>query len=243
MHYVPSATTIIISGGANLKNIEKKLETIFCGMKKTKKGSKAPVRELQGKPKASITTKESDQTHLVLGFRAFDLYDKRRFALQLLADILGGGMSSRLFVRIREELGAAYYVYAIPNLFTDHGYVAMSAGVNNEKARTVISAALEEFDRMKKELVTKEELERAKEHLVGNFYLSLETSDQLGMYYGMQALMKSGVKSPEELARKIRNVKASEIQSLARELFVNKSLNLAVVGPYKEGVFDDILKI
>jgi len=241
-HYVPGATTIVIAGGARFKNIEKKLETIFGGMKRGKKVEKKSVVELQGKPRELISFKESDQTHFMLGFRAFDMYDKRRFVLQVLADILGGGMASRLFTRVREELGAAYYVNAFTNLFTDHGYIAMSAGVNHEKLRAVISASLEEFIRMKKELVTKEELERAKEHLIGNFYLSLETSDQLGMYYGMQALMKSGVQTPEVLAKKIKAVKASEIQTLARELFINKTLNLALVGPYKDTTFSDILK-
>ncbi|RJQ26619.1 insulinase family protein [Candidatus Parcubacteria bacterium] len=242
-HYVPSATTIAIAGGANFKHIEKKLESIFSGMKKGKKVEKKPVRELQGKPREMVSFKESDQTHFMMGFRAFDMYDKRRFTLQVLADILGGGMASRLFIRVREQLGAAYYVNAFPNLYTDHGYIAMSAGVNHEKLRAVISASLEEFDRMKKELVTKEELERAKEHLIGNFYLSIETSDQLCMYYGMQTLMKGGVYSPEMIAKKIRAVKAGDIQKLARELFINKSLNLALVGPYKDKTFSDILKI
>jgi len=242
-HYVSTATTIVIAGGANMKNIEKKLEQVFGSMKREKKIEKNPIRELQGKPKELIIFKEADQAHFMMGFRAFDMYDKRRYTLQVLTDILGGGMASRLSVRVREELGAAYYVGAFPNLFTDHGYVAMSAGVGLERLRTVISASLEEFDRMKKELVTKEELERAKEHLIGNFYLSIETSDQLGMFYGMQALMKTGMHSPEDLAKKIRSVKASDIQKLARELFVNKSLNLALVGPYKDMTFGDILKI
>lgn len=242
-HYVPSATTIAIAGGANLKNIEKKLETIFSGMKKGKKVEKKPVKELQGKPREIIAFKESDQTHFMMGFRAFDMYDSRRFTLQVLADILGGGMASRLFTRVREELGAAYYVNAFSDLYTDHGYIAMSAGVNHEKLRAVIAASLEEFNKLKKELVTKEELERTKEHLIGNFYLSVETSDQLCMYYGMQALMQSKTHSPEMFAKKIRAVKASDVQKLARELFINKSLNLALVGPYKDTTFSDILKI
>lgn len=242
-HYVPSATAIIVAGGANFKNIDKKVEAIFGEMKKGKKAEKKSVTELQGKPRELISFNNSDQTYLMLGFRAFDMYDKRRFTLQVLADILGGGMASRLFTRVREELGAAYYIQAFANLFTDHGYIAMSAGVNHEKLRAVISASLEEFDRLKKELVTKEELDRAKEHLIGNFFLSIETSDQLCMYYGMQALMRSGMQTPEALAKKIRAVKASDVQALAKELFINKALNLALVGPYKDTTFGDILKV
>jgi len=242
-HYIPATTTIVIAGGADFKNIEKKLESIFSGMKKAKKKEKKPVIELQGKPKEKIVFKESDQTHFMMGFRAFDMYDRRRFTLQVLADILGGGMASRLFSRIREELGAAYYVSAFPNLFTDHGYIAMVAGVNNEKLRAVLSASLEEFSRMKKEPVSKNELEHTKDHLIGSFHLSLETSDQLSMYYGLQALMKSGMQTPEMFAKKIKAVKASEVQALARELFVNKTLNLALIGPYKDATFSDILKI
>ena len=82
-----------------------------------------------------LAFKESDQAHLVLGFRAFDMFDERRYALRVLADLLGGGMSSRLFTRIREKMGAAYYIGAGADLSLDHGLLSISAGVDRETDR------------------------------------------------------------------------------------------------------------
>lgn len=242
-HYVPQATTVIVAGGAPMKAIEKKIETIFGSMKKGKKEGKIATKDVQSKPKEQILFKESDQTHFILGFRAFNMYDKRRFALALLTDILGGSMGSRLWQSVREELGAAYYIYAVPDLSTDHGYVAMAAGVNNEKLNEVISVSLKEFSKLKTERISKDELERAKEHLIGSFILSLETSDDLGIYYGMQALMKEKIMGPEEFEKKIRAVRAEDIQNLAKELFVSKTLNLALIGPHKGKSFLPLLKV
>ena len=128
-HYLASSTILVIAGGfsaeghstprvsdsrsgsasgGDFKNISKKVENYFADLGRGKKSGKIKVAESQEKSGELIKFKESDQTHLILGFRAFDVFDKRRFVLELLADILGGSMGSRLFQRIREELGAAY---------------------------------------------------------------------------------------------------------------------------------------
>ncbi len=88
---------------------------------------------------------KSDQTHLIVGFRAFDIHDNRRFALGVLGDILGGGMSSRLFKKIRGEMGAAYYIRAGSSLDTNSGIIEASAGVSNDKVEKAIKAILGEF--------------------------------------------------------------------------------------------------
>lgn len=104
-HYVPQATIITISGGFNESGLVKKIEKYFSVLKPGVKSKKLKVRESQSKPKENIYFKESDQTHMVLGFRAFGVRDERRVALQVASEILGGGMSSRLFKKIRDELG------------------------------------------------------------------------------------------------------------------------------------------
>jgi len=179
-----------------------------------------------------------------LGVRAFDIFDQRKYALELLGDILGGGMSSRLFEKIRNEMGAAYYVRAGEDLFTDHGYLEASAGIDHNKIESVIEAILEEFRKLEREPLKQEELLRAQEHLVGNLMLGLETSDALAGFYGGQEVIKREIETPEKYAEKIRGVKTEEIQAVAQDIFQNNRLNLAVIGPLKnQEKLEKVLKL
>src|SRR3989344_322205 len=96
-HYVAKATVVAVAGNFDEKKIVKQINTLFAGVRPDKKFSKKPVREIQKAPRQLVHYKESDQSHLVMGFRAFDRFDKRKYALEVFADVLGGGMSSRLF--------------------------------------------------------------------------------------------------------------------------------------------------
>ena len=242
-HYLAQATSLVIAGGFNEKGVMKKVETYFSSLEKGKKDGKKKVMDKQSTPAEKIHFKESDQTHLVLGFRAFDAYDERKYALQVLSDILGGGMSSRLWQTIREDMGAAYYVNAAPDFYTDHGLIAMSAGVHHNKAREVVTAGLKEFERMKKELVSPAELARAKDHLIGNFFLSLEGSDQIGYFYGGQEVMNMKLHDPKYVAKAIKAITVADIRAVARQLFKEKTMNFSVVGPFRNTSFGDILKL
>ncbi|OGZ03276.1 MAG: hypothetical protein A2430_00355 [Candidatus Liptonbacteria bacterium RIFOXYC1_FULL_36_8] len=233
-HYVAEATIVVIAGNFNEDELVLNIREKFKGIEEGVKSKKIKTVELQDKPEVFIKNKESDQTHLVLGVRAFSLFDEKKHALSVLSDILGGGMSSRLFQKVREELGAAYYVRSEADLYTDHGILSASAGVDHRKIEKVISAIVAEFEKLTKEKVTSAELERAKEHIIGNLMISLETSDELASFYGGQEILKREMASPEELAQKIRKVTAEEIKSTAEFIFQNKKLNLAVIGPFKE---------
>jgi predicted Zn-dependent peptidase len=165
-HYVPQATAIVVAGNFDEKKMRAGIDAQFASLAMDKKFGKVATIEKQSKPEIKVQFKESDQTHLVIGTRAFNAFDSRRYALEVLGDILGGGMSSRLFQRVREELGAAYYVKAGADLFTDHGFFAVSSGVEHGKLKIVIQAILEELAKIAKEPVAPHELARAKEHLL-----------------------------------------------------------------------------
>ncbi|MDI6821090.1 MAG: pitrilysin family protein [Patescibacteria group bacterium] len=242
-HYLAQSSVLIIAGGFDKKEISQKIEKQFLALDQGEKGSKIKTIESQQRSAQSIFAKETDQSHMIMGFRAFNFFDDRRYALEVLVDILGGGMSSRLFQKIRSELGAAYYVGASADLFSDHGFIVMSAGIKHEEIKKVIKAGLEEFKKLKGIEVQKEELERAKNHLIGGLFLSLETSDSLASFYGGKEIMGLPLVTPRDIARKIKAVNAEEIKALAQSLFVKKNLNLAIVGPYKNKSFSDILKI
>jgi len=151
-------------------------------------------------------------------------------------------MSSRLFQKVREEMGAAYYIGSGADLSTDHGYMDVSAGIDHKKIDEVITEILKEVKRMAEELVTPEDLIRAKEHLIGGLVLGLETSNQLAGFYGSQEVLERAMMSPEELIRKTQEVTAEEIMAVAKDIVKNEGLNLAIIGPFKDkGRFEKIL--
>ena len=233
-HYVASATVVVLAGKFDEERAIEAIKEKFKDISRDQKHDKIGVRETQNMPQVALKYKESDQSHLVLGVRAYPIFDKRRYILQVLVDILGGGMSSRLFQKIRDELGAAYYVKADADLYSDHGYVAVSVGAQHQKLETVISAIIGEFKRMASEEVESAELQRAKDHLSGATLLGLETSDALAGFYGGQEIIENSILTPEEILGKIQSVTTSDIMNVARDIFKSRALNLALIGPFKE---------
>lgn len=143
-------------------------------------------------------------------------------------------MSSRLFIKLREELGVGYYVRAYNDSYTDHGFFQISAGVDNQRIYEVLQAVLEECKKLKNQKVSEEELSKVKEFLIGNMKLSLELSDDLANFYGGQELLKRKIRGAEDKAKEIRKITAKQIQALAKDIFTDKRLNLALVGPFKD---------
>jgi predicted Zn-dependent peptidase len=242
--YVPSATTLVVSGAVSAKDVMKEVQKVFRDLPKKKKGTKLATVEIQSKPEVLVKFKETDQTHFVLAFRSIDMFSKLSPVFSVLSGVLGGGMSSRLFQKLREEMGVGYYVRAYNDAYTDHGFFQVSAGVDNKRVDEVINAVLEECKRLKNELVSNEELDKVKQYLVGNMKLSLESSDDIASFYGMQELLKKKILNQDEKAREINKVTASQIQKVAKELFTEEKLNLALIGPFKDDKkFLDLLKI
>lgn len=242
-HYLPEATTLVIAGKVKEQDVLKEVKKIFGEIHTGKKSAKIKTKEKQNKPEIMISFKETDQTHFVLGIRSYDLFNKNNSVLSVLGGILGGGMSSRLFQKLREEMGVGYYVRAYNDTFTDHGFFQVSAGVDNKRIEEVINAVILECNKLKNELINKEELEKVKECLIGNMKLSLESSDDIANFYGGQELLKKKIEGVEHKADEIRKVSAQQIQNLAKDLFVDKKLNLALIGPFKDKAkFTKILK-
>lgn len=243
-HYVPQATIVVVAGSFDESYVLQEVTKIFSVLPPGEKASKLPTQEHQEKPEVLIKHKTTDQTHLVMGVRAFTISDERRYALQVLAEVLGGGMSSRLFQRVREEMGAAYYVSAGVALFSDHGYCAVSVGAEHAKLDAVITAILEEFKKLTTTLVPPDELQKSKDHLTGGLVLHLETSEDLANFYGEQEVFSRALLSPEDMNAKIQAVTAEDVMAVAKDIFVNEKLNLVVVGPFEDKArFEKILKI
>ncbi|MEK7107619.1 MAG: pitrilysin family protein [Patescibacteria group bacterium] len=229
-HYLAQATTVVIAGNIDEEKVKGEVIVAFKNSPVGKKSPKLAVMEKQKKPVLAIKEKKTDQTHFILGVRSFGLFDKRDIPLRLLAEVLGGGMSSRLFQKLREEMGVCYYVKADNEAFTDHGIFGVAAGVTPARLAEVVKVVLAEFEKFKKTPVAAEELAKAKAHLIGSMFLSLESSDAIAEYYGFQEIFKKEIKKPAEIAEKIRAISAAALQKIASEIFVENKLNLAVIG-------------
>ena len=230
--YLAGSTIVIVAGDVDDQEAVKKVEQAFSAIPAGKGGAREKTTEKQSAPQLLLKNKKSDQTHLVLGVRAFDAFDERRFALQILSDILGGSMSSRLFQKVREEMGAAYYVRAGADLYSDHGYLAVSAGVDNGRIIEVTQAILEVIKGIKEKPVGAKELELAKEHTIGGMMMEIETSDQIANFYGGMEVVTGKTMTVEEIEKRIRAVTADDVLKLAQEIFRDDRLNLAVITPF-----------
>lgn len=243
-HYISSNTVVAVAGNINPEEFKKKTEEYFKNIRQADKISKLPVIESQSSPQALIHYKKTDQTHFIVGFRGYNMFDKRKYAADVLALILGGGMSSRLFQEIRDKRGLAYYVNASQDNYTDSGIFAASAGVNNNKADDAIKVIMDEFAKIKDKGVTSEELQHAKDQIEGSLAISLENSRSVSQAYAWPVLFENKVLTPEEELGKIKKVSLSDIMEVCSDIFENNKINLALIGPFQDSdKFKSLLKI
>lgn len=242
--YVANDSVVCIAGKFNEEKTLELAKKYFSGMKKGVKPKYEKVMENQKEPEIMIKQKNTDQTHFLLGSRAFDFNHKDRFALGLLSIILGGNMSSRLFIEVRERRGLAYHVRTSVDAFEDCGYLATQAGVNHDKLKVTIETILNEYRRIATEKVSKKELQNAKDFIKGKSVMGFESSDEVAMFFVDQEAKKKKIMTLPEIFKNIDKVTESDILRVAKDVFQNKKLNLAVIGPHKDGKkLEKILKL
>ena len=186
--------------------------------------------------------KKSDQAHLVLGVKSYPIEHPDRYPLQLLATVLGTGMSSRLFTEVRERRGLAYYVFGTNQAYTDAGSLYAQAGVDINRIDEAVETIVAEFRKIADERVPEEELRKAKNVAKGRFVLSLESPQGTIMYGLRREVLEGRVVEPVEVLAAIEQVTADDIQRVARDLIASDKLRLAVIGPFDDPArFDKLL--
>ncbi len=240
-HYLSDASTVIVAGNFDEEAIKNKIDSTFAGMAHGEKLPKLPIEESQTKPALVVEKRDIDQVHMIIGVRTFGVADKRTPILRVLNAVLGGGMSGRLFQRMREELGICYYVHSSNNPFTDHGFLDISAGVDKNRVKEATTAIIAEMKKFVVEKVSEEELQKAKDFLVGNMYLGLESSDAIAEWFAHQEIMHRPLRTAEEVTAEIRRVTAEDIQAVAHEIFKDERLNMAIVGKSDEAEIAPLL--
>ncbi len=239
--YGAKSLQVILAGGVSQKD-KLMTEKLLLEFPKNNWRNKKKVIEKQKSPQLLVVNKKNDQLNLSLAVRAHAIGHKEEFVVKLLSIILGGAMSSRLFIRLRERNGLAYYVKTSTEFHSDSGYLTTQAGVPLEKTEQAIRIILEEYTRLTKEIVSDKELKRAKDLLKGRVLLQMETSDNIATWYARQAVLRNKVLTPGDFLREINKIKPVDLQKVAKNIFVNSGLNLAMIGQVKADKFKKLLK-
>lgn len=231
--YVANDAVVCVAGKFNEKEIMGKIKKYFSGMRKGKKPQMKKVLENQKSPDVEIKFKKTDQTHFILGNRAYAENHRDRFVLALLSIILGGNMSSRLFMEIREKRGLAYYIRTSVDTYQDCGYLAAQAGVEHKNFALAVKTIIQEYQKIATEKVSAKELQKAKDFIKGKSVMGLESSDEVAMFFVGQEIKKQKILTIHEIFQRIDKVTVSDILRVAKDIFQPNKLNLAVIGPHK----------
>ncbi len=243
--YSPDNMTVVVSGGIDESKTEE-LTAKYFGDMSAFASIKAPkVLESQKKPAFLLKKKQTEQVHFGIGVRTIELEHPDRYALDVLASIMGGGMSSRLFHEIREKRGLAYYVRTMSDNYVDCGTLVSTAGVDPNRAVEAVEVMIEELDKLRKPgNITQVELTKAKEYMKGHFVLELEDSRSVAAFYSHQEILESHLETPEETIKKIDEVTLDKVQEVATKYLVNDTLNMAIIGNFDDGQkFESLLKL
>jgi len=231
--YVANDTVVCVAGKFNEKEVMAQLKKNFIRMKKGKKPLLKKIEEKQKNPAVEIKYKKTDQTHFIIGNRSYPENHKDRFVLAIISIILGGNMSSRLFIEIRERRGLAYYVRTSGDAYQDCGYLATQAGVEHENLSLAITTILSEYKKIAKEKVAEKELQKAKDYIKGKSVMGLESSNEVAMFFIEQEIKRQKILTIQEIFRRVDKISAEDILRVAKDIFQTKKLNLAVIGPHQ----------
>lgn len=241
--YSPKNMALVFAGKLP-PNLDEIVDKYFADLPNRSQFKASPYQKKeQKKPKVGIFYKKTDQANLVLGVEAYDRYDPKKYAARILGTILGEGMSSRLFMQVRERRGLAYSVSAGFAPYMDTGMFVTFAGLKLEKVYEGLEIIIAEMENMVLEKVAEDELRKAKEIIKGRLAIRGESTNFLAEYFGTNFVLDQEIEPFDELIKKIDKVTAEDVQNVAKELFVKEKFNLQVIGPFKsKEKFERMLK-
>jgi len=232
--YSPKNMVLVLAGKLP-SNLEKLIKTYFSDLPERSKYNPKPYQiNKQIKPKVSIFYRATDQANIVLGMMGFSRDDERRYAARVLATILGEGMSSRLFLQVREKRGLAYHIGADFEFYKDTGAFTVDAGLKLEKIEDALEVIIAELTNMTLEKVAEAELKKAKEMIRGRLAIRAESTNFLAEYFGINFVLERKIETFDEYLNQIDKVSAEDVQSVARELFKSQEYNLQIIAPLKD---------
>jgi predicted Zn-dependent peptidase len=232
-HYTLGATLVAVAGNIDTKKVETQIAKEFKNASKGKAPALPRLVQKQTQPEIKIEYKKTDQTHILLAFRSQKEGHKDNTTISFLSGVLGLGMSSRLFTEVRDKMGVGYYVGAHNDTSRDSGIFVLSAGVAPERAIDVVSALIRECKRLTTEPVSQSEMQKVINMRLSGMAMGLESTNALASFYGEQAIIRSSIETPEGIKKKLEAVTSEDIMKVAKRLFTQTNINLAIVGPHK----------
>jgi predicted Zn-dependent peptidase len=232
--YHPRNMLVAVAGAFEPKTVVAQITNLLGDMTDAPIPTYTPAPPVQTQPRVKFERRPIEQGHLCLLMPAISRHDPERYALNVLNTVLGDGMSSRLFLSIREDNGLAYAIDSGLNLLQDAGIFSIYAGIDPDKGVRALQAVLDELERLRQEPVPAQELRKAKEFLKGRLVLSLENSYSQAAWFAYQALFQDDIKTPEEVLAEYEAITAAEVQAVAQKVIDPRKYNLVGVGDFAQ---------
>jgi predicted Zn-dependent peptidase len=243
-HYSPRNTVVSIAGDLRHQEMVDQVARALGDWQGQGLATYPPAYDGQTGPQLKVAERPTEQAHLCLAVRGLSSRHPDRFTLDLLNVVLGEGMSSRLFLEIRERRGLAYEVHSQVGHLLDTGTAVVYAGVDPRRAQATIEAILEQLRLLKEQEVPPEELTKAKEFSKGRLLLRMEDSRSVAGWMGVQELLTNQILTVDQVVEILEGITAQDLQRVARDIYLSQHLNLAVVGPFQgDGDFAGLLKL
>jgi len=235
--YRPENSVLVVAGGLNnqQEKIKQAVEDFFGGWQNKSVLGFERFDAKQTQAQTNLLAKPTEQAHFILGYPAFSRHNEQRYALNVLAGILGGGMSSRLFYELRERRGLCYYIQSGIETYDETGYFYTRAGVDTkqEKIKQAVSLILKEQQKIMQAKLNEQELQKAKEMIKGRTILALEDSFDLASFFGKRVLFDQNETDLGTVLSKIDRVSLEQVVELSKQIFASSRLNLALISPHK----------
>lgn len=232
-HYIAEKTVVVVAGNVSHADVVRRVARAFAEIKSGRAIAKKKIAKSSG-PRVMVRNKKTDQAHLVMGCRSLPTGHPDEPAFAVMTALLGQGSSSRLFIKLREEMGAGYYVFASHTSSNDSGEFDISTGTDPARVPEIIRAIRGEIQNIRTDLVSAEELAKTKEYLIGRIVMGLESSDAFAHYAGVRAVLGRPIKPLAAVERDIRAVTAADVLRVAKKYLKNGQLHLAVKGPHDD---------
>ncbi|MBI5134519.1 MAG: insulinase family protein [Candidatus Taylorbacteria bacterium] len=231
LHYTPRNTIVTIAGGIDEALMLEWAKNTFGAAYGGEAGKEFLTKDReQAAPETVLLEKDTDQSHIVLAWRTFDRRHPDRFVAHLIKNVLRGGMSSRLFAKLRDEMGAGYYIGASGSSYNSFGNFSIYTGTTAERVPEIIGATLGEVARLKSEPVSDAELHKVREFIKAHTIMSLETSDSMAEFFADQEILSDKMRTPEEFEGIFSIITAEDIMRVAGLMFDNRKLTVAAIG-------------
>lgn len=234
--YLP-ANMLVVAAGKLPKNAHALIAKYFGSMSSPQKKLPTFKRGIARKGSVLVQQRKVEQSQIALGFPGLSNTDPRNPILDLMTVILGGSMSSRLFIQVRERKGLCYHIHSASTSYVDTGTVVIQAGVSSTRVKEAIKEILKVTDSLRKAPVSDAELQRAKEYVRGRTVLAMEGSDHIAQWFGSEALWMKKIRKPEDRLKELDRVTKAQIQKMANLILRPEAISAAGVGPFSQKEF------